>query len=67
MKYLVSLVLILLLAAGGAWLVAGRMPGPSVQIVQPEKWVGLSTPMEAVVQGPAAELSALTFFFFNYW
>jgi murein DD-endopeptidase MepM/ murein hydrolase activator NlpD len=63
MKYLVSLVFILLLVAGGAWFWAGRMPGPSIEIVQPEKWVGLSTPVEAVVEGPVAELTALTMVF----
>jgi len=60
MKYLVSFVLILARAAGGAWFVAGRMPGPAIDIIQPEKFVGLSTPVEFVVQSPAAELTALT-------
>ena len=32
MKYLSGLVLILLLAAGGAWVVAGRMAPPSIAI-----------------------------------
>ena len=60
MKYLVSFVLILALAAGGAWFVAGRLPGPAIDIVQPEKFVGLATPVEFLVQSPAAELTALT-------
>jgi murein DD-endopeptidase MepM/ murein hydrolase activator NlpD len=60
MKYLVSLVLILALAAGGAWFVAGRMAGPAIEIVQPEKFVGVSTPVEVLVRTPAAALSALT-------
>ena len=60
MKYLVALVLILALAAGGAWLVAGRMAGPAIEITRPEKFVGTSTPVQVVVHAPAAELKSLT-------
>jgi murein DD-endopeptidase MepM/ murein hydrolase activator NlpD len=63
MKYLVSLLLILALAAGGAYFVAGRMDGPAIEITQPEKFVGVSTPVEVVVHAPAAQLSALTLIF----
>jgi murein DD-endopeptidase MepM/ murein hydrolase activator NlpD len=59
-RLFLTLVLLAALLAGGAWFVAGRMPGPSIEIVQPEKWVGLSTPVEAVVEGPVTELTALT-------
>ena len=37
MRFLLGLVLILALAAGGAYVVAGRMAGPPIQIVKPEK------------------------------
>src|SRR5687768_2692587 len=60
MKYLVGLLLILALAAGGAYLVAGRMAGPAIEIVQPEKFVGAATPAQFVVHSPAAELKTLT-------
>ena len=63
MKYLVALVLILALAAGGAWLVAGRMAGPAIEITRPEKFVGTSTPVQFVVHAPAAELKSLTVVF----
>ena len=59
MKYLVALVLILALAAGGAWVVAGRMAGPAIEITRPEKFVGTSTPVQFVVHAPAAELKSL--------
>ena len=63
MKYLVALVLILALAAGGAWVVAGRMDGPAIEITKPEKFVGTSTPVEFVVHAPAAQLKAVTVVF----
>ena len=53
MKYLVGLVLILGLAAGGAYVVAGRMGGPPIQIASPEKFVGVSTPVQFTRTGPA--------------
>jgi len=54
MKYLVGLVLILLLAAGGAWVYAGRMPPPSIAIEKPEKFVGTATPLEVTITSPDA-------------
>jgi hypothetical protein len=54
MKYLVGLVLILLVAAGGAWVVAGRMPAPSIAIEKPEKFVGTSTPLQITITAPNA-------------
>ena len=60
MKYLVGLLLILLVAAGGAYVVAGRQPGPSIEIGRPEKFVGASTPLEVKVGAPGAQLSSLT-------
>jgi hypothetical protein len=55
MKYLVGLVLILLLAAGGAWIVAGRMAPPSIAIEKPEKYVGTSTPLQVTISAPDAK------------
>ena len=54
MRFLLGLVLILLLAAGGAYVVAGRMAGPPIQIVKPEKIVGVSSPLEVAVEAPGA-------------
>ena len=54
MKYLVGLVLIVLLAAGGAWVVAGRMAPPSIAIEKPEKFVGTSTPLQITITVPDA-------------
>jgi murein DD-endopeptidase MepM/ murein hydrolase activator NlpD len=60
MRFLLALVLIVALAAGGAWFVAGRQPGPAIEILKPEKFVGTSSQVEVLVHAPAAELTALT-------
>ncbi|MET0166822.1 MAG: M23 family metallopeptidase [Vicinamibacterales bacterium] len=54
MKYLVGFVLILLLAAGGAWVYAGRMPAPTIVIEKPEKFVGTATPLQITISAPDA-------------
>jgi murein DD-endopeptidase MepM/ murein hydrolase activator NlpD len=59
MKYLVGLVLILLLAAGGAYYIAGRESVPTIEIAKPEKFVGVSTPLEVAVGAPGANLTAI--------
>ena len=59
MRFLLGLVLILLLAGGGAYVVAGRMAGPPIQINKPEKVVGVSTPLEVEVQAPGARVEDL--------
>jgi len=60
MKYLAGLVLILLLLAGGAYVVAGRMAPPAIAVEKPEKYVGASSPLEVVITAPnAAAMSPL--------
>ena len=59
MKYLAGLILILLIVAGGAYVVAGRQPGPTIEIAKPGKFVGTSTPLEVVVGAPGVVLSDL--------
>jgi len=59
MRFLLGLILILVLAAGGAWLVAGRMAAPGIQITKPEKFVGASTEVEVAVESPDGQLSDL--------
>ena len=53
------LLLIAIVAAGGAYFVAGRMPGPAIEIARPEKFVGVATPLEVVVSAPGAAVSTL--------
>jgi hypothetical protein len=59
MRFLFALILIVVLAAGGAWLVAGRMTPPGVEIGKPEKFVGAATPFEVAVAVPVNELAGL--------
>jgi murein DD-endopeptidase MepM/ murein hydrolase activator NlpD len=46
------LVVIAALAFGGAYLYAGRLEGPAIEIRTPEKYVGQTTPLEFVVDTP---------------
>jgi murein DD-endopeptidase MepM/ murein hydrolase activator NlpD len=59
MRYLVGLILVLALAAGGAFVVAGRMAGPSIDISKPDKFVGVTAPLEVGVGAPGANLKDL--------
>jgi murein DD-endopeptidase MepM/ murein hydrolase activator NlpD len=54
MKYLAGLVLLLLVAAGGTYFVAGRMAPPTIKIEKPEKFVGTATPLEVTISAPDA-------------
>ena len=54
-----GLVLVLLLAAGGVFLYAGRLAGPGIEIDKPEKVMGAATPLEVVVEAPGANLEEL--------
>jgi len=63
MRYLLGLVLVAALAAGGAYVVAGRTGGPSIEIGNPEKFVGAATPLDVTVAAPGAKLTALTIVF----
>ena len=55
MRYLFGLILIAALAAGGAYLYAGRLPGPAIEIVKPEKFVGQQTTVEVTISAPEAQ------------
>jgi len=59
MRYLLGLLLIVALAAGGAFVYAGRLPGPAIEITKPVKYVGQSAPVEVAVTAPGAKLTRL--------
>jgi len=63
MRFLVALLLILVLAAGGAYVVAGRGGGPSITIAKPEKFVGVTSPLEVAIGAPGANLKTVTIAF----
>jgi hypothetical protein len=61
MKFLLGLLLILLVAAGGVYLYAGRLPGPAIELAQPTEYVGTSTPLNVGITIPAgSRLETLT-------
>jgi murein DD-endopeptidase MepM/ murein hydrolase activator NlpD len=57
MKYLLGLILVLALVAGGVFVYAGRLPGPTIEIARPTKFVGQSTPVDVAITAPGAHLS----------
>jgi murein DD-endopeptidase MepM/ murein hydrolase activator NlpD len=54
MRYLVGLVLVAALVAGGLFVYAGRLPGPAIEIVKPTKYVGQTTTVEVTLTAPRA-------------
>src|SRR5688500_2995706 len=58
-KLLVTLVLLAALVYGGPWLAAGRMAGPLVEIRQPDRFIGQSSPLELVAEAPEGRFSRL--------
>src|SRR5512147_2501161 len=52
MRYVAAFFLILLLAAAGVFLFAGRLAGPTVAIDQPQKYVGTAAPLEVSFTAP---------------
>jgi murein DD-endopeptidase MepM/ murein hydrolase activator NlpD len=52
MRYVAAFFLVLLLAAAGVFLFAGRLAGPTIGIDQPQKYVGTAAPLEVSVTAP---------------
>jgi murein DD-endopeptidase MepM/ murein hydrolase activator NlpD len=59
MRYLLGLILVIALVAGGLFVYAGRLPGPSIQIDKPTKYVGQTGTVEVAVSAPQARLASL--------
>jgi murein DD-endopeptidase MepM/ murein hydrolase activator NlpD len=59
MKILAGLVLVLLLAAGGAWVYAGRGGAPVISIEKPGKFMGRRGVLDLTVATPQGALSTL--------
>src|SRR5438132_7221623 len=59
MRKLALILVILLIAFGVAFVYAGRMAGPNVRIISPEKFVGVATPLEISADSPGGTLTAL--------
>lgn len=59
LKFLVFLVVIAVIVAGGAWVWAGRQAGPAIEIRQPGKFLGRTSSVELMVQAPEGRFSAV--------
>lgn len=63
MKFLLGLVLVVALAAGGLFMYAGRLPGPVIEIAKPGKYVGQTTPLDVAISAPDARLATVRILF----
>ena len=64
MRYLFGLILSSSFSPPAARIVvAGRQGGPSIEIAKPEKFVGMSTPLEVAIGAPAANLKTIKIVF----
>ena len=59
LKFLSYLILLALIVAAGAWVWAGRMDGPTIEIRQPGKFIGQASSLEMRVQAPGGTFSRL--------
>jgi hypothetical protein len=59
MRYFLAVLLVLLVAAGAAFFVAGRGPAPSIQIVQPARAIGVDATLDVIAEAPKASFSRL--------
>jgi murein DD-endopeptidase MepM/ murein hydrolase activator NlpD len=60
MRKLLLVLVALIVIAAGVFVAAGYSAPPTVGVAAPEKYVGISTPLDVVVTAPAGLLSAVT-------
>ncbi|MEO8070368.1 MAG: M23 family metallopeptidase [Acidobacteriota bacterium] len=63
MRKLLVVFVLLLLAAGGTYVAAGRIAGPQITVVSPPRFVGTATPLEVDVAISRPLLASLTITF----
>jgi murein DD-endopeptidase MepM/ murein hydrolase activator NlpD len=59
LKFVGFLFVVALIVGGAAWLWAGRMAGPTLELKQPEKFVGVGTTLELRAASPDGRFSRL--------
>jgi hypothetical protein len=59
LRFIVFLLVLAAIVAGGAWLWAGRSAGPTITIRQPGKFVGQSSSLEMLVEAPEGKFSSI--------
>src|ERR671936_203230 len=60
LKFLGVLFILALVAGLAAWVWAGRAAGPTLQIRQPEKFIGQASALELMVEAPGGRFSQIT-------
>jgi murein DD-endopeptidase MepM/ murein hydrolase activator NlpD len=65
MRYLLGLVLVAALIAGGVFMYAGRLPGPAIEILKPTKYVGQTTTVEVTITAPKSPTVGAFHIFFE--
>ena len=58
-KLIFFVVILAVIVGGGAWLWAGRMPGPTLELKQPERFIGVGTTLELRATSPDGQFSRL--------
>lgn len=59
MKFLTVLVVLGAVVFGCAWFIGGRAAGPTIQIRQPEKFVGQAGTLDMMVEAPGGQFTAI--------
>src|SRR4051812_43929829 len=59
-RWLLALLLLLAVALGGAYVIAGRSAPPRITIDKPDRVVGQASTLEVTATAPNAQLDALT-------
>lgn len=59
MRFLIAFFVAALVACAGVYVYAGHMPGPAIEILKPEKFVGITTPVEVRVTAPQGKFTKL--------
>jgi hypothetical protein len=59
LKLILFLLILAIFVGGGAWLWAGRMAGPTLELKQPDKYVGAATQLELRAESPDGRFSTL--------
>jgi hypothetical protein len=59
LRLLIAAVAVVALTAAATFTLAGRIPGPSITVVQPQAVVGQNTELEITVESPGGRLSGL--------
>ncbi len=52
LRFLLFLIVVAAIGAAGAWVWAGRQDGPTVELKQPERFVGQNSTLELTVNAP---------------